>query len=97
MGLLHDKWVATYEGHSIEVHGDNHVLRGLVFELWIDGAVVAEGRNTFKLPGKTITLQGNLELNGLAKPLTVVIKQHLASAEYHLEVDGKAVPLRQIQ
>jgi hypothetical protein len=43
--------------HEIEVHGDNHLLRGLVFELYIDGTKGAEGANTFKLPGKTITLQ----------------------------------------
>lgn len=95
MGILHDVWVAEHEGHRIEVHGDNHLLRGLVFELYIDGTKVAEGANTLKLPGKTITLQGHMHVGAKETPITVVIKQGLASAEYHLEIGGTAIPLRQ--
>ena len=95
MGLLHDVWVAEHKGHKIEVHGDNHVLRGLVFELYIDGTKVAEGANTLKLPGKTITLEGHMHVGTVETPLTVVIKQGLTSAEYSLVIGGTAVPLKQ--
>jgi hypothetical protein len=95
MGILHDVWVAEHQGHEIEVHGDNHLLRGLVFELYIDGTKVAEGANTFKLPGKTITLQGHMHVGTTETPITVVIKQGLTRAEYHLDIGGTAVPLQQ--
>jgi hypothetical protein len=41
VGILSEKRVARLGSHIIEVWANNHILRGLIYKLFIDGEEVA--------------------------------------------------------
>jgi hypothetical protein len=95
MGFLGDKLVGEYEGSKIEVRAENHVLRGLIYKLFVDGEVVADAQNFFKIPTER-TLEGDVMIGGARRHLVLVVHQRMLRADYALTVDGESVDLSQI-
>ncbi len=95
MGLLKDRLVGEYEGSTIEVHADNHVLRGLVYTLHVDGEEVAEEQNTLKVPTER-TLKADIQIGGASHHLVMVVRQRMLKTEYALTVDGQSVDLNTV-
>jgi len=95
MGLLHEKLVAKYEGSTIEVRADNHILRGLIYKLFVDGAEVSEAQNFLKIPTER-TLEADVVIGEKTRHVVVAVKQRMLRAEFALTVDGETLPLEQI-
>jgi hypothetical protein len=92
MGVTGDRYVAEYEGHTIELVRDNWVK---TLALWIDGSEVA--RESRALP-HNITLSATLEHNGVQHTVTAKSAiQRLVSTKDTIEVDGVPLPLTKTQ
>ena len=93
MGLLSDRLIADYEGTAIEVRADNHVLRGLIYKLFVDGAEVSEAQNFLKIPTER-TLEADVALGGTKRHIVVEVKQRFASADFAMTIDGESIPMK---
>jgi hypothetical protein len=91
MSLTGDRYVGTYEGHTIELVRNNW---NKTLKLLIDGQEVACESRT--LP-HDILLSGTLEHNGVQH--TVVAKSivHFPSTEDTIEIDGQTLPLTKMK
>ena len=88
MALTGDRYVGSYEGHTVELIRNNWIK---TLSLWIDGKQVAWG--SCMLPGR-ITLSGALEHDGV--PHAVVarsVPRYLLWTTDTVEVDGKPLAL----
>jgi hypothetical protein len=88
MAITGDRYVGTYEGHTIELIRNNWIK---TLSLVIDGEVVARAMCMF--PGR-MTLTGAVEHDG--RPHAVVAKsvpRYLLWTTDTIEVDGKELPL----
>lgn len=88
MALTGDRYVGTYEGHTLELVRNNW---NKTIKLSIDGAEAASTSCMF--PGR-FTLTGTLKHNG--EPHTVVarsIPDRLALSKYSIEVDGNELSI----
>jgi hypothetical protein len=92
MGFLSERRVAKLDGHTVEVRGDNRILRGLVYGLFFDGEQVAEGQNFWKVPTRR-SLEARVSVDGAVRHLIVSVEQKWLSTGYALTIDGEAVPL----
>ena len=90
MSLTGDRYIVTYEGHTIELVRNNW---NKTLKLLIDGQEVASAKRI--LP-HDISLTGVLEHNG--EKHTVVAKSiiHFPSTEDTIFIDGQALPLTKI-
>jgi hypothetical protein len=92
MALTGDRYVGTFEGHTIELIRNNWIK---TLRLVIDGKEVAGG--SCILPG-SITLTGTVEHDGAQH--TVVAKSvphHLLWTNDTIEVDGQPLTLTRTQ
>jgi hypothetical protein len=96
MGFLSERWVAKLDGHTIEVRGNNRILRGLVYGLYLDGALLAEAQNFWKVPTRR-SLEARVTVDGAERHLVVSVEQGWLSTGYALTIDGEAVPLEPAQ
>jgi hypothetical protein len=88
MGLSGDRYVGTYEGHTIELVRNNW---DKTLRLLIDGREVARG--SCMLPGR-ITLNGTLEHDGAPRAVIArSIPRRLLWTTDTVEVDGKELAL----
>jgi len=87
MAITGDRYVATYEGHTIELIRDNWEKS---LKLLIDGKEVA---HESRLWPHDITLTGTFKHNNVEH--TVVAKSivHFPSAHDTIEIDGEALTL----
>jgi chorismate-pyruvate lyase len=91
MAITGDRYVATYEGHTIELVRDNWVK---TLKLLIDGREVASESRV--LPHE-ITLTGTFEHNGVEHTVAAKSVVHFPSATDTIEVDGQALNLTKIE
>jgi hypothetical protein len=96
MGLLSERRVAKLDGHTVEVRGDNRILRGLIYGLFFDGEQVAEGQNFWKVPTRR-RLEARVSVDGTERHLLVSVEQRWLSTGYALTIDGEAVPLKAVK
>ncbi|NEP55894.1 MAG: hypothetical protein F6K31_02575 [Symploca sp. SIO2G7] len=96
MGFLRDKLVTKIGTHTIEVRGDNHVLRGLIYKLLIDGEEVASEQNFWKLPTKR-RLEAQIDINGTQKNIVVLVKQQILSADFSMMLDSEPIQLKRVE
>src|SRR3569832_2760106 len=91
MSLSGERYVGTYEGHTIELVRNNW---NKTLKLLIDGQEVACESRT--LP-HDILLSGTLDHNGVQH--TVVAKSivHFPSTEDTIEIDGQTLPLTKMK
>jgi len=94
--FLHDKLAAKLGSHTLEVRADNHILRGLIYKLLVDGEEVAGSENFFKIPTQR-TLEARVYVDGTERRTAVSVKQRMFSADYSLTVDGELVPLEPVK
>jgi hypothetical protein len=88
MAITGDRYVATYEGHTIELVRNNWFK---TLRLVIDGQVAA--RASCLLP-RPITLTGTLEHGGATRPIVArSIPRFLLWTSDTIEVDGEALAL----
>ena len=95
MGFLSDKLVAEFEGSKIEVRADNHVLRGLIYKLFVNGTEVSEAQNFLKIPTER-TLEADVELGGKSRHVVLAVKQRMLRADFTLTIDGEEITLEQV-
>lgn len=91
MSLTGDRYVGTYEGHTIELIRNNW---NKTLKLVVDGRELA---SESRILPHDITLTGTLEHEGV--PHTVVARSvvRFPSAQDTLEVDGRALSLTRTQ
>jgi hypothetical protein len=88
MALTGDRYVGTFEGHTIEFVRNNWVK---LLKLLIDGTEVTRG--SCMLPGRR-TLTATLEHNGV--PYEVVarsVPERVLFTKDTIEIDGQLLPL----
>ena len=90
MSVTGDRYVGTFEGHSIEFVRNNW---DKTLKLLIDGEVVAS--NSRILPHDS-TLTGELEHNGVRHTVTARAVVHFPTSEDTVEVDGEALRLTKV-
>jgi hypothetical protein len=95
MGFLSERRGAKLGGHAIEVRGDNRILRGLVYGLYLDGERVAEAQNFWKIPTRR-SLEARVRVDGAERHLAVSVEQGWLSTRYALTIDGEAVALEPV-
>jgi hypothetical protein len=91
VAITGDRYVAAFEGHTIELVRDNWVK---TLSLLIDGKEVA--RQSRVLP-HDITLTGTFEHNGVEHTVAAKSVVHFPSAIDTIEVDGQALNLRKMK
>ena len=96
MGFLSEKRVAKLRGHTVEVRGSNHLLRGLIYTLSFDGEEVAAAQNFWKVPTRR-SLEARVSEDGTERHLVVSVRQQWLSTDYALAVDGESVPLEPVK
>ena len=87
MALMGDRYVGTYEGHTIELIRDN---LNKTLALHIDGRQVA---SESRILPHSITLTGTFEHDGLEHTVVAHSTIHFPSADDKVEVDGKPLPI----
>lgn len=87
MAITGDRYVASYEGHTIEIVRDNLAK---TLKLLIDGREVA--RESRALP-HDITLSGKLEHDGVEHTVTARSVVRFPSSHDTIEIDGTALSL----
>jgi hypothetical protein len=87
MAITGDRYVAKYEGHTIELVRDN---LDKTLRLSIDGQEVAKESRI--LP-HSITLTGTLEHNGVQHTVVAKSAAHFLTADDSIEIDGNALSL----
>jgi hypothetical protein len=87
MAITGDRYIGTYEGHTIELIRNNW---DKTLTLWIDGTKVA---GASRILPHDITLTGTFEHDGI--PHSVVAKSinRFPLAEDRIEIDGQSVAL----
>jgi hypothetical protein len=85
MGITKDRYIATYEGHTIEVISNNWVK---TLNLLIDGNKVAS-ESRF-LP-HDITLTKTFNHDGVKHTVVVTSVVHFPSIDVTFEIDGKEI------
>ena len=95
MGLLNEHLVAKHEGSTIEMRGVNHVLRGLIYKLFVDGTEVSEAQNFFKVPTER-KLEAEVEIGGARRQIVVAVAQKMLHTEYTMTIDGAEVALERL-
>jgi hypothetical protein len=96
MGFLSERRIAKLGGHTVEVRGNNRILRGLVYGLFFDGERVAEAANFWKVPSRR-SLEARVSVDGAERHLIVSVEQGWLSTGYALTIDGEAVPLEVVK
>jgi hypothetical protein len=96
MGFLSEMLRGEYRHHTIEVRGQNHVLKGLIYTLFVDGLELGHASNFLKLPGHR-TIDAQVQLDGKERHLVVEVHQRMLRTEYALTVDGEPVPLTLVE
>jgi hypothetical protein len=88
MALTGDRYVGTYEGHTVELIR-NKWVKGL--SLWIDGQRVASAMCIWPWP---TTLTGTLEHGGVAHAVVArSVPRYVLWTTDTIEVDGEALAL----
>jgi len=95
MGFLKEKLVTNVGGHAIEIRGQNDVLRGLIYKLFIDGEEVANAQNFLKTPTER-TLEAKVTFDGTEHQIVVEVKQRMLTTEYAMTVDGESMALERV-
>jgi hypothetical protein len=96
MGFLTEKRIAKLGTHTIEVRGNNRILRGLVYGLYFDGEQVAEAQNFWKIPTRR-SLEARISVDGAERHIVVSVEQGWMSTGYALTIDGEAMPLESVK
>jgi len=91
MAITGDRYVATYEGHTIELVRNNWAK---TLKLRIDGREVASESRV--LP-HDITLTGTFDHNGVEHTVAAKSVVRFPSATDAIEVDGQALNLTKIE
>jgi hypothetical protein len=87
MAITGDRYVGTYEGHTIELVRNNW---GKTLVLHIDGQKVA---SESRLLPHTITLTATFEHNGVQHTLVAKAVEHFLSTDDTIEIDGTPLAL----
>ena len=88
MALTGDRYVGTYEGHTVELFRNNWVKS---LSLWIDGKRVASAMSIWPWP---TTLAGTLEHDGVAHAVVArSVSRHFLWTTDTVEVDGEMLAL----
>lgn len=87
MAITGDRYVGTYEGHTIELIRNN---RNKTLNLLIDGNEVA---SELRIWPHDITLTASFEDNGVEHTVVAKAIVHFPEADDSVEVDGKALAL----
>jgi hypothetical protein len=87
MAITGDRYIATYEDHTIELVRDNWLK---TLKLLVDGKEVAKES---RVRPHDITLTGTFEHQGVKHTVAAKSTVHFPSANDTIEVDGKALPL----
>jgi hypothetical protein len=87
MGLTGDRYVSTYQGHTIELLRNNWIK---TLKLLIDGKVVSSSSQI--LP-HDVTLTGALEHGGIRHSVVVRSMIHFPWTEDVVELDGMPLTL----
>jgi uncharacterized protein YacL (UPF0231 family) len=95
MGFLNDRLTAKLGDHTIDIKADNHVLRGLIYKLFVDDEELDEAQNFLKIPGER-TLEARITLDGAERHIVVEVKQRMLRTEFSLLVDGEEIPTKVI-
>jgi hypothetical protein len=96
VGFLSEKLVAKLGGHTVEVRGNNRILRGLIYGLYVDGGQVAEAQNFWKIPTRR-SLEARVSVDGTERHLVLSVEQGWLSTGYALTVDGETVSLAPVK
>jgi hypothetical protein len=91
MAITGDRYVGTYEGHTIELVRNNWKK---TLQLLIDGREVA---SESRILPHDITLTGAFEEGGVRHTVVAKAVAHFPSSEDTVEIDGKALPLTKTQ
>ena len=91
MAITGDRYIGTYEGHSIELVRNNW---DKTLKLLIDGEEVA---SESRILPHDINLTSSFEHEGVRHTVTAKAVSHFLSAEDSIEVDGKALPLTKMK
>src|SRR5579859_577691 len=87
MAITGDRYVGTYQGHTIELIRNNW---DKTLKLLIDGQTVA---SELRIWPHSITLTGTFEHNGVKHTVVAKSVEHFPSAEDTIEIDGETLPL----
>lgn len=88
MAITGDRYVATFEGHTIELIRDNW---DKTLRLMIDGKEVARERRIWP---RAITLTGTFEHNGVERIVVAKSLERFLSAHDTIEIDREALAMR---
>lgn len=91
MSITGDRYVGTYEGHSIELVRNNW---DKTLKLLIDGKEVA---SESRILPHDITLTGEFEHNNVRHTVIAKAVAHFLSSDDTIEVDGEALPLTKVK
>jgi hypothetical protein len=91
MSVTGDRYVGSYEGHSIELVRNNW---DKTLKLLIDGKEVA---SESRILPHDITLTGTFEHNDVRHTVTAKAVAHFPSSEDTIDVDGEALPLTKVK
>jgi len=92
MGILSERLGTRLGDHRIEVRADNHVMRGLIYKLYLDGEELANAQNFLKIPTKR-RLEAHVDVDGSKRHIVVSIEQHMLSCDFSMTIDGVDAPL----
>ena len=95
MGILSDKQVANWGNHSLEVRACNFILRGLLYQVFIDGSEVARAQNFWKIPTQR-RLDAQISLDGAEHHLVVWVTQRWLNCDFSAQLDGHALTLHRV-
>lgn len=87
MAITGDRYVGTYEGHTIELIRNNW---NKTLKLLVDGEKVA---SESRLWPHSITLTGTFEHNGVQHTVVAKSIQRFLSADDSIQIDGKTLTL----
>ncbi len=96
MGILKERLRGEFAGHTLEVRADNHILKGLLYKLFVDDEEVANAQNLLKLPSHR-TLRAEVRLDGRSRDVVLEVHQRMLSVEFELTIDGQRVPLEVVE